>query len=61
MPGSNPRRLLNFRSSGPLVKMTGFWGFASYGRFRNYPANKYSVEHSVYIHEDHRGGGWAAG
>jgi L-amino acid N-acyltransferase len=32
-------------------------GFASYGTFRNWPAYKYSVEHSVYVHKDHRGKG----
>jgi L-amino acid N-acyltransferase YncA len=30
-------------------------GFASYGLFRAWPAYKYSVEHSVYVHKDHRG------
>jgi len=30
-------------------------GFATYGTFRAWPAYKYSVEHSVYIHRDHRG------
>jgi L-amino acid N-acyltransferase YncA len=34
-------------------------GFATYGSFRAWPANKYSVEHSVYIHPDHRGQGLA--
>ena len=34
-------------------------GFASYGVFRPYPANKYSVEHSVYVHPAHRGRGIA--
>jgi L-amino acid N-acyltransferase len=29
-------------------------GFASYGTFRNWPAYKYSIEHSVYVHPDHR-------
>jgi len=29
-------------------------GFASYGQFRARPAYKYSVEHSVYVHRDHR-------
>ncbi len=29
-------------------------GFASYGTFRAWPAYKYSVEHSVYIHQEHR-------
>jgi L-amino acid N-acyltransferase YncA len=32
-------------------------GFASYGTFRAWPAYKYSVEHSVYIHAEHRGKG----
>lgn len=32
-------------------------GFASWGTFRNYPANKYTVEHSVYVQRDHRGQG----
>jgi L-amino acid N-acyltransferase YncA len=32
-------------------------GFASYGTFRAWPAYKYSVEHSVYVHRDHRGRG----
>jgi len=32
-------------------------GFGSYGSFRAWPAYKYTVEHSVYIHEDHRGKG----
>ena len=32
-------------------------GFATYGTFRAWPAYKYSVEHSVYVHEDHRGHG----
>lgn len=32
-------------------------GFATYGTFRHWPAFKYSVEHSVYVHRDHRGKG----
>lgn len=32
-------------------------GFATYGVFRARPAYKYSVEHSVYVHKDHRGKG----
>jgi len=32
-------------------------GFASYGPFRNWPAYKYSVEHSVYVDKDCRGRG----
>ena len=29
-------------------------GFGSYGTFRAWPAYKYSVEHSVYVHKNHR-------
>ncbi len=32
-------------------------GFATYGGFRGWPAYKYTVEHSVYVHKDHRGEG----
>jgi L-amino acid N-acyltransferase len=32
-------------------------GFASYGAFRNWPAYKYSVEHSIYVDQDCRGRG----
>jgi len=30
-------------------------GFASFGTFRAWPAYKYTVEHSIYIHNDYRG------
>lgn len=32
-------------------------GFATYGAFRNWPAYKYSVEHSVYVRQECRGVG----
>ncbi len=32
-------------------------GFASWGTFRAFPAYKYTVEHSVYVHREHRGRG----
>ena len=32
-------------------------GFASWGSFRAFPAYKYTVEHSVYVHRDFRGRG----
>jgi L-amino acid N-acyltransferase len=31
--------------------------FGSFGTFRAFPAFKYTVEHSVYVHKDHRGKG----
>jgi L-amino acid N-acyltransferase len=34
-------------------------GFASYGSFRAWPAYKYTVEHSIYVHRLHRGRGHA--
>ncbi len=35
-------------------------GFAAYGTFRAFPAYKYTVEHSVYVHKDFRGRGIAS-
>jgi phosphinothricin acetyltransferase len=32
-------------------------GFATFGPYRDRPAYKYTVEHSVYVHKDHRGRG----
>lgn len=32
-------------------------GFASWGTFRSFPAYKYTMEHSVYVHHEHRGKG----
>jgi L-amino acid N-acyltransferase YncA len=32
-------------------------GFATYGTFRNWPAYKYTVEHSVYVNKGHLGQG----
>jgi phosphinothricin acetyltransferase len=29
-------------------------GFATFGAFREWPAYKYSVEHSIYVHESYR-------
>jgi len=35
----------------------GLAGFATWGPFRPFPAFKYTAEHSVYVHPDHRGRG----
>jgi phosphinothricin acetyltransferase len=35
-------------------------GFASYGHFRDWPAYKYTVEHSVYVRSDVRARGLGA-
>jgi L-amino acid N-acyltransferase len=40
-----------------VIKDEQLAGFATYGSFRAWPAYKYSVEHSVYVHPDHRGKG----
>ena len=42
---------------GALDRGDALLGFATYGTFRAWPAYKYSVEHSVYVHKDHRGRG----
>jgi L-amino acid N-acyltransferase len=48
----------HFPVIGAMDEATGvLLGFASYGTFRAFPAYKYSVEHSVYVHRDHRGKG----
>jgi len=46
---------------GAVDSLGHLLGFASYGTFRAWPAYKYSVEHSVYVHKDHRGRGIGAG
>ena len=40
-----------------LVENGALRGFASYGSFRAWPGYKYTVEHAVYVHEQHRGRG----
>jgi L-amino acid N-acyltransferase len=42
---------------GAVDESGALMGFASYGTFRAFPANKYTVEHSVYVQKDHRGKG----
>jgi len=42
---------------GAFDENNSLLGFASYGAFRNWPAYKYTVEHSIYIHQKFRGRG----
>jgi phosphinothricin acetyltransferase len=42
-----------------LPKTASSWAFASYGTFRAFPAYKYTVEHAIYVHKDHRRKGLA--
>ena len=39
---------------GALADDGALLGFATFGTFRAWPAYKYTVEHSVYVHQDHR-------
>jgi len=47
----------NYPVIGAVDEAGNLLGFASYGVFRARPAYKYTVEHSVYVHKDHRGKG----
>ena len=47
----------NFPVIGAVDENGRLMGFASYGTFRAWPAYKYTVEHSVYVHKDYRGKG----
>lgn len=47
----------NFPVIGAEASDGKLLGFATYGTFRAWPAFKYTVEHSVYIHKDHCGEG----
>jgi L-amino acid N-acyltransferase len=51
------KRVGNFPVIGVVTQENVLVGFASMGAFRPFPANKYTVEHSVYVHKDHRGEG----
>lgn len=53
----NTKETNKFPVIGLIDDTNALLGFASYGTFRAWPAYKYSVEHSVYIHKDHRGKG----
>lgn len=51
------KRKGNFPVIGVVNADGQLMGFATYGTFRPFPAYKYTVEHSVYIHTEHRGKG----
>jgi phosphinothricin acetyltransferase len=48
----------NFPVIGLVNSQNELLGFGSYGTFRAWPAYKYTVEHSLYVHKDHRGNGY---
>ena len=47
----------NYPVLGVAADDNRLMGFARYGPFRNFPAYKYSVEHSIYVDSDFRGRG----
>jgi L-amino acid N-acyltransferase len=49
------KTMANFPVIGAIDTQGKLLGFASYGTFRAWPAYKYSVEHSIYVHKDYRG------
>lgn len=51
------KRAAGFPVIGAVDATGRLLGFASWGTFRAFPAYKYSVEHSVYVHRDARGRG----
>ena len=44
----------NYPVIGVETEAGELMGFATYGVFRDRPAYKYTVEHSVYVHQEHR-------
>jgi L-amino acid N-acyltransferase YncA len=66
----NPRTMQNMeqwfetkeKGSYPVIGVfnedDALMGFGSYGAFRAWPAYKYTVEHSLYVHKDFRGKGY---
>lgn len=51
------KRAGNFPVIGIEDAQGSLLAFGSYGTFRAFPAYKYTVEHSVYVHKDQRGQG----
>lgn len=53
------KRARNCPVIGAVNEQGDLLAFASWGAFRDYPANKYTVEHSVYVRDDCRRQGLA--
>jgi phosphinothricin acetyltransferase len=51
------KRAHSFPVVGAVDTTGRLLGFSSWGTFRGFPAYKYTVEHSVYVHADARGRG----
>lgn len=51
------KRANGFPVVGAVDESGRLLGFASWGTFRAFPAYKYTVEHSVYVHHEQRGRG----
>ena len=51
------KRANGFPVVGVIDDSGTLMGFASWGTFRAFPAYKYTMEHSVYVHPEHRGKG----
>lgn len=49
----------NYPVLGAFSSHSDLLGFASYGPFRTLPANRYSLEHSVYVNHKYQGQGIA--
>lgn len=50
----------NYPVIGLFDEKNSLLGFATYGPFRERPAYKYTIEHSVYVHPNERGKGFGA-
>jgi L-amino acid N-acyltransferase len=56
----NEKEVANYPVIGAVNANGELLGFASYGVFRARPAYKYTIEHSLYVHQDYRRQGVAA-
>jgi len=52
------KRKGNYPVIGLINDNNELLAFGTYGMFRERPAYKYTVEHSLYVHTDHRGHGY---